>query len=210
MARWWHAARRRGVLAQSGIRFQAHAARRSGQQHTVMSKADDFDDAILASPINDDLPRIAHARFRIDEAAAETKRKNADAGDPRDGPRTRCVRGCTQGGEYGEHQQVVAFRGWHTPFSSAFEQDAVDIGAREEPIGQSPWASRDIRARSRDIALTGKRIRTSSNLTNIGKTLSSSRVGRPVGAELAWRASLSSGPATVTNRPEAMSASARP
>jgi hypothetical protein len=51
-----------------------HPARGRGQQHPVVGQSDDFDRSVIGHPINGDVPRLANALFRDNEATAKRER----------------------------------------------------------------------------------------------------------------------------------------
>ncbi len=65
----------------SGTSFALHPTHRASQQHPVMSEANDFDHAIPAQAVDDDVPRASNPLLLRNQTTPQTERVNTDTGD---------------------------------------------------------------------------------------------------------------------------------
>jgi len=138
----------------SSSAFTLHPAHGTGQEHSVVSNADDFHHAIPSQAVDDDMPRAPSALLLRDQTTSQTERINADTSDfgyfLGAGPSGIF----THDRKHGPHQQVIALGRLEPEFAGAPEQNAVDVGfgTGKKPVRQCPAASLAIRACRRAMA----------------------------------------------------------
>jgi hypothetical protein len=138
----------------SGTGFTLHPTHGTGQQHSVMVDADDFDHAVRPYAVDDDVPRAPYPLILRDQATPQTEWINTDTRDLGHFLGAGPSGGFADDRKHGPHQQVVALGRFDPEFLGASEQYAVDVGfgTGKQPVTQCPAASLAIRARRRTMA----------------------------------------------------------
>ncbi len=164
----------------SAAGFALHLARRSGKQHAVVDNADDLNHAVTSRAIDNDVSWQTDTLASLCSVSSKPQRIRPHADNLCNLMRAAEVGGSAEGSEDGQHQPVVTAGSLDAPFAGACEKDTVDL------IFCRPKKAVAQRAE-----------------------MSADRLLRKRSMVRWWSASLSSGVESVTNRPLAISASAR-
>lgn len=107
------------------------------EQHPIVYKAEDFDNAVRRYSVNDQVPRLRHPILGGDEPAHGPEVKRSHSGEAGDLARTREGRIVANGRRCNEDQTVIPGRGGDAPEPGAVEQNGVDPppGMTDQPVG---------------------------------------------------------------------------